>query len=150
MQSRDEFIILNNIHSKRKETNMKKILIVIAVLVIGLSFSPVLGQSQMRGGYDHGIGPGMMEGYGPQGGGWYCPNCGSHMGEYRQPQKPIDEKEAASIVGRYLESRRNPNLKTGAVKNVGNAFEVEVRTKDNSLVDKILVDKNSGWIKSAY
>jgi len=121
---------------------MKKILIVVALLVTGLSFYPVLGQSQM--------------GYGHHGGGdgWYCPYCGSHMGggyhgsQYQKPQKPIDEKEAASIAGRYVQ--RNPNLKVGAVKDTGSAFEVEIRTKDNSLVDKVLVDKNSGWIKSAY
>jgi len=126
---------------------MKKILIVFAVLALGLAFYPVSGQSQMMGGY----GPGPRGG----GGGWYCPHCGSQMWDgygprYQQTQKPIDEKEAVSIVARYLESTRNPNLKTGAVKIVGNAFEVEIRTKDNALVDKILVDKNTGWIRSAY
>ncbi|ABC76376.1 hypothetical protein [Syntrophus aciditrophicus] len=135
---------------------MKKIFVVFAfVLALGVAFYPDAGQSQGgygyggRPGYGYGMGPGMMGGYGP-GGGWYCPHCGSYMGEYRQPQKPIDEKEAVSIVARYLEAMQNPNLKTGAVKNVGTAFEVEIRTKDNSLVDKILVDKNTGWIRSAY
>jgi len=142
---------------------MKKILIVFAfVLCFGMAFYPVSGQSQDGSrygggpGYGQGMGPGMMGGYGPGGGGggWSCPYCGSHMGgygpqsQYQQPQKPIDEKEAASLAARYIQ--RNPNLKIGAVKNVGNAFEVEIKAKDNTLVDKILVDKNTGWVRSAY
>ena len=137
---------------------MKKILIVFAVvLALGLAIYPVAGQTQ------------MMRGYGPQGGGWYCPNCGSQMcqgwgpgmgrgmghgygpqSQYQPPQKPIDEKEAKSIVEGYLQSTRNPNLKMGAVKDVDNAFEVEIVTKNNALVDKIIVDKYSGWFRSAY
>jgi hypothetical protein len=137
---------------------MKKISIIFVVaLALGLAIYPVVGQSQ------------MMRGYGPQGGGWYCPNCGSQMcqgwgpgmgrgmghgygpqSRYQQPQKPIDEKEARSIVEDYLQSTRNPNLKMGAVKDVDNAFEVEIMTKNNALVDKILVDKSSGWLRSAY
>ena len=29
-------------------------------------------------------------------------------------------------------------------------FEADVVTKDNSLADKILVDKNTGWMRPAY
>jgi hypothetical protein len=136
---------------RKKETNMKKILIVFALaLALGLAFYPVAGESQ------------MMRGYGPHGGGWYCPNCGSQMcgggwgrgygppSQYQQPQKPVDEKEAVSIVQGYLQSSRNPNLKTGSVKDAGNVYEVDVTTKDNALVDKILVDKYSGAMRSAY
>ena len=44
----------------------------------------------------------------------------------------------------------NPNLKLGKIKDVGNAFEAELLTKDNSIVDKIHIDKKTGWMKSAY
>jgi hypothetical protein len=94
----------------------------------------------MRG---HGwMGPGMMgPGYGPQ----YGPQYG-----YQQPQKPMEEKDAKAILENYLASLRNPNLKLGKVKEKGNAFEGEIVTKDGSLVDKILVDKYTGWMRSVY
>lgn len=145
---------------------MKKAAFVILILIaVAFFFSPGAVQCQPGDsgygggpGYGYGMGPGMMGGYGygpqGQGGGWYCPYCGSHMGgygppsRYQQSQKPISEKEAASIARTYIQ--RNPNLKVGTVKDVGNAFEAEIRTKNNELVDKILVDKSSGWIRPAY
>jgi hypothetical protein len=45
---------------------------------------------------------------------------------------------------------RNPNLKLEKIGDKGNAFEGEIVTKDDSLVDKILVDKNTGWMRSVY
>ncbi len=107
-----------------------------------------------------GMGPGMMGG-GMMGGGMMGPRGGYGMGPggaagsgYQQPyrgsQSPLKEKEALTVVENYLKSTRNPNLKPGKVKDAGNAFEVEILTKDNSLVDKVLVDKSSGWIRSAY
>ena len=50
----------------------------------------------------------------------------------------------------YITKMKNPNLKLGKIKDAGTAFEAEILTKDNSLVDKILVDKASGWMRSAY
>jgi hypothetical protein len=42
-------------------------------------------------------------------------------------------------------------LKLGKIKDEGSAFEVDIVTKSNgSLVDKILVNKNTGWLRSAY
>jgi hypothetical protein len=68
----------------------------------------------------------------------------------RQGKGPLEEKDAGTIVANYIKSTRNPNLETGKVKDVGEAFEVEIVTKDKSLVDKVLVDKRSGWIRSTY
>ena len=45
---------------------------------------------------------------------------------------------------------KNPNLKLGAIKDAGSAFEAEIVTKDDSLVDKIMVDKATGWMRSSY
>jgi hypothetical protein len=41
-------------------------------------------------------------------------------------------------------------LEIGNITDAGEVFEAEIVTKDNSLVDKVLVDKSSGWIRSAY
>jgi len=95
-------------------------------------------------GYGYGMGPGMMGyGYGPQYGRQYAP-------QYQQPQKPLNKNQAKEMVENYLQSTRNPNLKLGKVEDKGYAFEANIVTKDGSLVNKVLVDKNSGWMQSAY
>ena len=45
---------------------------------------------------------------------------------------------------------RNPNLKLGKIEEKGNNYQVNIETKEGSLVDKLLVDKNTGWMRSAY
>jgi hypothetical protein len=50
----------------------------------------------------------------------------------------------------YLRSSRNPNLKIGEVEDKGPVFEVEIVTKEDSLVDKLVVNKETGWIGSIY
>lgn len=49
-----------------------------------------------------------------------------------------------------LTIHENPSVKPGEMKDLGHAFEAVIVTKDNSLVDKIPVDENTGWIRSAY
>lgn len=117
-------------------------------------YCPYCGQYMGgRGGY--GMGPGMMHrgmmgpgmmGYG-MGPGMMGPG---YLHHYGQGQEPLKEKDAKSIVENYLSSIRNPNLKLGKIKDVGGAFEAEIVTKDNSFVDKVLVDKYSGWMRSTY
>jgi len=92
--------------------------------------------SGMMGGYGYGRGPGMMgPGYGSQ---------------YRNSGKPIDLKEAKAMMNDYMKSSRNPNLKLGEIKDIGKTFETEIRTRNNALVDRILIDKETGYIRSAY
>lgn len=94
-------------------------------------------------GWGYGRGPGMMHrgwGWGPQ-----------HGPQYEQPQGPMSEKDAKAILENYLQSTRNPNLKLGKIEDKGNAFEADIVTaKDGSLVDKLLVDKYTGWMRSVY
>ena len=111
-------------------------------------YCPYCGQpAGPRRGYAMGpwmMGPGMM---GP----WMMgPGYPGYGPRYREPQKPLEEKDVKAIVKDYIESTRNPNLKMGKIKEMENFFEVEILTKDNSLVDKILVDKFTGWMRSAY
>jgi len=130
---------------------MKRTLIVSAiVLILGIAIAYAQGPGWwgmgpgMMGGY--GMGPGMMwgPGYGPQ----QYPQ--QQYQQYQQPQKPLEEKDAREIAENYLRNMRNPNLKLGKMKDAGSAFEAEVVTKDNSLVDKVLIDKATGWMRSAY
>ena len=96
-----------------------------------------MGYQTMHPGW--GMGPGMMgPGYG------YSP-------QYGQSQKPLDEKGAQEISENYLQSVRNPNLKLGKIKDTGSVFEVEIVTKKSGdLVNKIAIDKNTGWMSPVY
>ena len=60
------------------------------------------------------------------------------------------KKDAETLVQNFLNSTGNPNLKLGETKDEGSAYEVTIVTKDNSLVDRILVDKRTGWMRSVY
>jgi hypothetical protein len=85
----------------------------------------------MMGG-DYGYGPGRSSGR-----------------QYKTSGKPINLKEAKTMMNRYLKSLKNPNLKLGKIKDIGKAFEAKIRTPNNALVDKILIDKETGYIGSA-
>jgi hypothetical protein len=102
----------------------------------------------MMGGYGYGMGPGMMRGggmgYGMMGGGY------GYGQRYFQRTKPIDMVDARKMMEDYLRSTRNPNLKLGKIKDMGSDFEAEIRTPQNALVDRILIDKNTGYLRSAY
>jgi len=125
------------------------------------------GYGMMGPGYGYGMGPGMMGpgygGYGMMGPGYgmgpgmmgpgygygYGPQYGYGQ-QYRQPSKPLSEDQAKQEVENYLSSTRNPNLKIGKIEDKGSNYEVNIETKDGSLVNKILVDKDTGYMRSAY
>jgi hypothetical protein len=114
----------------------------------GGGWGPGYGPQQQQGwGPGYGMGPGMMGpgyGYGMMGPGYgYGPQS-------QQPAKPLEKSDVETMVKNYLASTRNPNLKLGKIEDKGNTFEADIVTKDNALVDKILVDKTTGWMRSAY
>ncbi len=113
---------------------------------------PQGGQKQGNGG--HMMGSGMM-GSGMMGQGMGHGMMGQdherqHGSQDRQLQKPLDKKDARALLENYLKSMKNPNLKLGTIKDVGPAFEAEILTIEDSLVDKIVVDKNTGLLRSIY
>jgi hypothetical protein len=140
---------------------MKKTLLLAttAILVLGLGFGigyAHMGSGMMGPGYGYGMGPGMMGGgyggYGMMGPGYgygYGPQYGYGQ-QYRQPSTPLSEDQAKQEVENYLSSTRNPNLKMGKIEDKGNDYEVNIETKDGSLVNQILVNKDTGWMRSAY
>lgn len=110
---------------------------------------------------------------------WFCPWCGSQrgsgMGEgmmggrhmmqkgqgmhhgWSRGQCPrgksqqitaLNKEEAKTIMDNYVAA--NPNLKIGEVTEKDDAYEGEIVTKDGSLVEKLLVDKKTGWMKRKY
>jgi hypothetical protein len=96
------------------------------------------GYGGYGGPWGHMMGPGGMTGYGPWRG---YGNTGS--------EKPLSKEEATKLFERYVKATDNPNLKLGKVTEDKNNFVGEITTKDGSLVDKILVNKNTGWMRPA-
>lgn len=119
-----------------------------------------MGPGMMRGGgmmgdrgYGYGMSGGMMgdRGYGHGMGGGMMGGRGYGYGQsYAAPGKPLEMKDAKVIMEDYVKSTRNPNLKLGKIKDRGYSYEAEVVTKSNALVDKILINKQTGRMSSAY
>jgi len=121
----------------------------------GRSTGPGRGYGMMGGG--SGMGPGMMgPGYG-MGSGFgrgtgsmvRAPAQGATGTGAGRLETPIKEEGARTAVESYLQATRNPNLKLGKITEQGDAFEAEIVTKDGSLVDKLLIDKSTGWMHPA-
>ena len=133
----------------------------------GRSMGPGRGYGMMGRGYGmgngmmmgrgNGIGPGMMgRGYGMgpgygrgQGSMGRAPEQGETGPISGRLETPLKEDGARSTVENYLQSTRNPNLKLGKITEQGDAFEAEIVTKDGSLVDKLLIEKSTGWMHPA-
>ncbi len=122
-----------------------------------LKMGGTMGPGMMKGGgYGYGMGPGMMGG-GMMGSGQGSGMGGGMMGgrgygygqSYAAPGKPLEMKDAKAMMEDYVKSSRNPNLKPGKIKDKGDAFEAEVVTKSNALVDKVLINKQTGRMSSA-
>ncbi len=73
-----------------------------------------------------------------------------HQDTAEKPEPLIDEQHAKSRVQGYLDDLGNPNLKLGKINETTRSFEVEIVTLDNSLVDKIKVNKKTGDLRSIY
>jgi zinc resistance-associated protein len=135
----------------------------------GDRYCPNGSYGSFRGGYGmrpgrmrpgDGMGPGMMgpgyeSGPGMMGPGWGMGMNRSWSGNDDQQQSghhmgPLEEKDAEEIVENYIRSTRNPNLKAGKIEDSGNAFKAQIVTKDNSLVEEVLIDKRSGFMRPAY
>lgn len=102
--------------------------------------------------------------------GWYCPWMGQggpmHRGMGRglgrgmrcrlmggsgmslNKGQPVTKDQAKQLLEDYVGSANNPNLKLGEITEKGDVFEATIVTKEGSLVEKIQVDKNSGWFRN--
>jgi hypothetical protein len=130
---------------------MKKMVLVGLVVAVGLGLGGVAyawwgggyGGHMMGpgyGGYGYMMGPGygnytMGPGYG------YC--WGNTPGTYEG--KSLTQKDTESILRDYIGG--NPNLKVGEIKDKGTYFEGTIVTKDNSLVARYGIDKDSGSVR---
>ena len=82
--------------------------------------------------------------------GWGCPMAG-RQGAYQQNQgQPLTKEQAKQLVEDQLQYWNNPNLKLGDFGEKEGFYEGNIVTKDGSLVQKVHVDKNTGWFRNVY
>ncbi len=114
----------------------------IVALVIAGGFG--LAWARMGNGYSGTGGYGHMGDYGHMGSGATGEDqpCG---GSDVESSVQINKEEARGMISFQLR-RSNPNLKVGKIAEKEEGFEVTIVTKDNSLVDRIMVEKNTGRI----
>jgi hypothetical protein len=130
---------------------MKKLAIIglLTFLALALTAGTILAQPMGpgQGGYC----PWMGGGSGTQRGqgGWYCPWMGNQTGPaVAKPGQPLSADQAKALVEQNISG--NPNLKAGKVAEKNGAYEVDIVTKDGSPVNKIQVNKQTGWFRSVY
>jgi len=142
---------------------MKKIWITItivagSILIAGLWFVPGLAGAHTNLGGMMGtgmMGRGMM-GYGMMGQEQNMFEECEEMMEgvtdgKQQAGEALTQEDAVSVVEGYLKKINNPNLKVGEVEQTADEdYLVEIVTRDGSLVDKLQVNRLSGWIHSIY
>jgi len=113
----------------------------------GMGSGTMMGQGSGMGPGMMGRGYGMGSGYGRGPGSMgKAPEQGEIGPGAGRLETPLKEDGARTVVENYLQSTRNPNLKLGKITEQGDAFEAEIVTKDGSLVDKLLVEKSTGWM----
>ncbi|MCF8030203.1 MAG: hypothetical protein K9K39_04860 [Desulfohalobiaceae bacterium] len=62
--------------------------------------------------------------------------------------EPLQKNAARNLAENYVAG--NPNLNIGNVKEKDDVFVATVVTQDGSLVEKLLIDKKTGWMKKEY
>ncbi len=95
------------------------------------------------------MGRGM--GYGPMHGRMGMePGMPMGRGSDDRPSDPLSAEDAGRLIETHLRNRGNPNLKLGEVEAKDDHFTATIVTQDDSLVDKLRIDKDTGWFQSIY
>lgn len=98
------------------------------------------GPGMMRG-YGYGHGPGMMWGYG------YGPGYDRSDAQEKKDLN-LTTDDVKTRMERWLARRDNPRLKLGEVKEKdADLITADVVTKDNSLVDRFIIDRHTGLVR---
>lgn len=63
---------------------------------------------------------------------------------------PRTEDQARQRAERYLQGLNNPNLQLGEINETAASYEVQIVTKDGSLVNWIIIEKQTGQLKTQY
>ncbi len=79
--------------------------------------------------------------------GHFCPGRGRGPYGIRRPVRTVDE--ARQVVEAYFGAVPE-NLTAGRIEERPLFFEAEILSKDGALVDKVIIDKRTGRIRSIY
>jgi hypothetical protein len=120
---------------------MMRIAVIISMLIVFLAV-PAVSEAQGMG--PQGMG-GRMHGGGPYGN--YCP--GMQWGPYgvRKPVKTAGEAKQA--IETYL-SGNEDGLHVGKIEEKSLYFGAEILDRNNKIIDRLIVDKRTGRMRSIY
>jgi hypothetical protein len=115
--------------------------------MMGQGKQGMMGQGGMGPGMMHGsMGPGMMQsGMGPgmmQGGG-----MGALFGSRVTPVMNLSAEDVRGYLGAQLDRLDNKRLKVGDIKADDGTITADIVTVDNSLVQRLKVDRHTGAIE---
>ncbi|GAB4363849.1 MAG: hypothetical protein Kow00114_20110 [Kiloniellaceae bacterium] len=112
----------------------------------GMMGPGMMGQGMMGQGYGPGgsgapmMGPGMGQGMGP--------GMGMGGGMMQQPRQTVSVDDVRDMLERRLAWQGNPNVKLGKVEEKdADTILAEIVTQDGSLVERLEVDRRSGWMR---
>ena len=128
-------------------------LIFAAIIASSIAIAPAF--AEMKGGM---MGGGMMSGQWGQGPRGFAGLGAGYAGDHPCWQatsatatgQPLTKEQATALVQNRLTRIGNPNLKVGNVTEKDGIFDVEIVTKDNSLVEKAQINKQTGWTQRAF
>jgi hypothetical protein len=72
---------------------------------------------------------------------------GSREGGYGEKKEVLTPGDAEKILRQYFAKK---NVMIGDIREKELYFEAEVRDKDNKVIDRVIVDKRTGRIRSIY
>jgi hypothetical protein len=124
------------------------------ISIAGLAVAVVLAASGI--GWAHmggGFGPwGGMGSHGGMAYRWSGPSgeTGWHSMGFSISGLTLTKEQAAQIANAHVQVLRNPNVKLGEVSEFDSTYEAPILTRDGSLVERLVVDKRTGWVRSVY
>ena len=62
--------------------------------------------------------------------------------------KPMNKEQVNQLTEHYVAA--NPNLKVGDIVEKDDTYVSDIATKNGSLVEKIIVDKKTGFMKRSF
>ena len=98
----------------------------------GMMGSGMMGPGMMQGG----MGPGMMQG-----------GMGALLGSRVTPMMNLSAEDVRSYLAAQLDRLNNKRLKVGDVKADDGTVTADIVTVDNSLVQRLKVDRHTGAIE---
>ncbi len=108
--------------------------------------SGMMGYGMRPGMMGQGMGPGMM-GYGMRPG---MMGQGMRPGMMQPLRQDLSAKDVKHIMEHRLAWNGNPNVKVGKVEEKDDdTIVAEIVTQDDSLVQKLEVDRHTGWMQRA-